>query len=433
MPKSSVLFENMTKRIFIHIDADAFFASVEQCLHRELRGKAIVTGRDGSIAVALSYEAKALGVKRATPIHIIRKEFPTVKMVASDYYMYKIYSDRMLSIISEHIPNIKRKSVDECSAEITDLIVDFDAAEKLTKTIQEQLQTQLSCSFSFGISTSSLLAKMASGMNKPSGLTIIDPENNTEYYNLPIKEVSGLGKKLCERLSGLGVVRIKDFIEKYPSIRKNFSLTTDDIFYQLQGKPTFRNILETLQKSMNRSRSFKVSDDKNEVYGQLVMNFEHLMRKMRAQSLLCRQVHISLKNAERNYSSLKIKLPTSSRDVEILLRHVTILFNKLWDDNQEYRYVSITFSGLSSAALVQADLFGQHIQESKNESVYRSIDLMDEKFGTSTVSLASTLIQPKKIGSHINPEKYPITMTHELLPDESVYKRLQYPYLGTIS
>ena len=100
MQKSLGLYENMTNNFFIHIDADAFFASVEQCLHRELKGKPVVTGRDGGIAVAMSYEAKALGVERATPIHIIRQEFPGVHMVASDYFMYKLYSDRMLEIIN---------------------------------------------------------------------------------------------------------------------------------------------------------------------------------------------------------------------------------------------------------------------------------------------------------------------------------------------
>lgn len=433
MQRLSALCVNMTKRFFIHIDADAFFASVEQCLHRELRNKPIVTGRDGSIAVALSYEAKALGVKRATPIHIIRKEFPNVQMVASDYYMYRIYSDRMIAIIQEYIPHISRKSIDECSAEITDSISSQEQAQELARTIQKDLQTRLLCTFSIGVSTSPLLAKMASGMNKPAGLTLIDPENDTDYHNEYIKEVSGLGARLCERLSRLGVIRISDFIKKYPRIRKNFSVAIDDIFYQIQGIPTHRIPTGTPQKSMNRARSFKVTNNKDTVFGQLILHFEHLTRKMRSQSLTCQTIHISLRNAERISTHAKIKLPKRTRDMQLLLLHINILFRDIWKTNNTCRYISLTFSGLSSGSYIQSDIFNNFQNESHQEKIFTAVDILNGKFGKPLVTLASGMIQPKKLGSHIQNEKYPITHTHPLLLGESEYKRLQYPFLGVIN
>lgn len=422
----------MNKQLYIHIDADAFFASVEQCLHRELRHKPIVTGRDGSIAVAMSYEAKRLGIERATPIHEIREKFPQVQMVASDYYMYKIFSDRMLSIIKGELPDIKRKSIDECSGALGRNIDSYSQAKDFAQNLKEILEKKLGCSFSIGISSSPLLAKMASGMNKPSGLTLIDPDSNTDYYDTPIKQVSGLGTKLCYRLSQLGVMRIRDFVEKYPLIRKNFSITVDDIYYQLQGLPSCRNLSEKPQQSMNRARSFKSSSRKDEIWGQLMLNYEHLMRKMRNQNLCCTRVYISLRDFDRKSSSGNMGLAESTRDSQILMLYVQSLFNKLYHQGYSYRYVSITFSGLRTMEVQQMNLFENVHQEPRHEKIYSMIDILDAKFGVSTISMASTLILPKKLGSHIDQRQYPIVFPHPLLPEESINKRLAYPFLGKI-
>jgi DNA polymerase-4 len=176
----------MSNSFFIHIDADAFFASVEQCIHRELRGKFVVTGRDGAMAIAMSYKAKALGVERATPMHIINKDFPHVHMVASDYFIYRIFSQRMLNIIQTYIPKIQRKSLDECSADITNSVGSFSQAYDLAFIIKQELELKLQCNFSIGISSSELLAKMASGINKPLELTIIDVSKDLFYLEEPI-------------------------------------------------------------------------------------------------------------------------------------------------------------------------------------------------------------------------------------------------------
>jgi len=433
MQRSLVLLENMNSHFCIHIDADAFFASVEQCLHRELRGQPVVTGRDGSIAVAMSYEAKALGVERATPIHIIRRDFPQVHMVASDYFMYKIYSNRMLSIIQNHLPNIKRKSIDECSGDISDVVDSFDQAYNLATIIKKELEYKLKCNFSVGISSSPLLAKMASGMNKPSGLTIIDVADNLDYQKVPIKKVSGLGKKICERLAAMDVVNISDFIEKYPFIKKNFSITVDDIFQQLQGETQLRFHHETLQKSMNKARSFNVTNNKDDIFGQLIINVESLLKKMRSQNMYCNKIYIGLRDTERQSISEYIKLPTHTRDPLFIRNCIRKIFNKIFSTDQAYRYVSVTLSGLEESLYTQNDLFGESQRFNRNDKLYSSIDLLDTKFGSHCLLPASTLNTPKKIGLHVKKNTLMVTELNSLLPKETFFKRLGYPFLGSIS
>ncbi|MAQ76926.1 hypothetical protein CL684_00120 [Candidatus Campbellbacteria bacterium] len=424
---------NKKKEIYIHIDADAFFASVEQCLHRELKGKPVVAGRDGSIGVALSYEAKALGVKRALPIHIIREEFPEVQMVASDYYMYRIFSNRMLNIIGKYIPDIARKSIDECSACITTLVNSFDEAKNLATELQNELQLKLDCSFSFGISSSALLAKMASGMNKPHGITILNPENTENYYSLPIERVPGLGKRLCERVRGLGVHTVGQFLVEYPRIARNFSITVTDIYNQLQGFPSTRILLNEPQKSMNRSRSFKVTTNHEEVFGQVTLNLEHLTRKLRNQNLCGTTLYISLRRTDRSSVGSKLKLPRKMRDFNVLLEYARIIFDECRKSGEAYRYVSVTISGLHEQSIIQTDIFGNVEQDKHYEKVLTAVDYLNDKFGKPLVVHASSMITPKKLGTHRNPNTHPITEVYPFLPGESVYKRLRYPYLGRIS
>ena len=422
----------MTKKLYIHIDADAFFASVEQCLHRELRRRPIVTGRDGSIGVALSYEAKALGVQRAMPIHLVRKQFPTVQMVVSDYSMYKTYSDRMIRIIQEHIPQIDRKSIDECSADISGLCETFEESEALSSKIQIELKRKLLCTFSFGISTSPLLAKMASGMNKPHGITSIDPEKDREYYKKTISVVPGLGWKMSHRLFDLRIMTIGNFIEFYPRVRKQFSVVTDDIHNQLLGLTPLRYDQQGLQKSMNKARSFKVTQHYSEVFGQLMINFEHLMRKLRSGDFTCKSIHVGVKNADGQHQGESLLLPMHTRDTSLIMEHMRILFESLFEEQRGCRYVSLTFSGLRPSGGIQEDFFHEHEVREGSEKLFEAVDMINQKFGETLVTFASTLSKPKGLGSHIDPKKNPITLRHTLLPYETENRRVKYPYLGMV-
>ena len=205
--------------IYIHIDADAFFASVEQCIHKELKGKPVVAGREGSMVIAMSYEAKALGVERGIPTYLLEKEHPEVYMVASDYQIYKIFSDRMITIISEHLPTIQRTSVDECKGYFPSSLQSFDEAKKHAEDIKNNLETKLGCTFSIGIARTPLLAKIGSAMQKPSGITVINTaEEYEKLCTLGIEKVPGFGRQMAPRLRGMGVATIKQFITRYPSI-----------------------------------------------------------------------------------------------------------------------------------------------------------------------------------------------------------------------
>ena len=153
-------------RAIVHVDGDAFFASCEVAKNPRLRGKPVVVGGLRGIAVALTYEAKRLGVTRGMPVYQIKKMFPSVVILPGDYDLYEMIAHRMYAIVRRFTPVVEEYSVDECFADITREL----APEDIAACIKMTLEQELGVSFSVGLATTKVLAKVASKHNKPSGL-----------------------------------------------------------------------------------------------------------------------------------------------------------------------------------------------------------------------------------------------------------------------
>ena len=421
-------------RIYIHIDADAFFASVEQCIHKELTGKPVVTGRDGSIAIALSYEAKALGVERGMPTHLVTQEYPEVYMIASDYQVYRIFSDRMIRIISEYLTNVQRTSVDECKGHFPTTVSSFDEAYRQAQIIKTSLETRLGCSFSIGIGRTPLLAKIASAMDKPSGITVIDtPDQYLTLYSLSIENVPGFGRRMAPRLRGMGIATIAQFINRYTYIAHNFSAPIEKIYQELTQEVTISRMSKPLQ-SMNRARSFQSTTNYEELLGQLSDNTEYLLRKLRYQQLRTQKIYITLRDKERNSYTQQVRLLSASNSHSDIFKQCIRLLEKIYQCDVRYRYVSVTFSGLCPATHIQPDLFGESNTQDSNLNMWKVIDATNSKLGAAHIVTANSLLQPRNLGSHLKKkdnDKY--IKRYPLLPKETAWRRIQYPYLGTIS
>lgn len=143
-------------RAILHIDADAFFASCEQAIHPELKGKPVVTGKERGIVAAASYEAKAMGVERGMRLVEVKKRFPGVILLPSDYETYSLFSIRMFEILRRFSPDVEEYSIDEAFADLTGLRRTFHGSyESIAAKIQQAISGELGISISAGISLSS--------------------------------------------------------------------------------------------------------------------------------------------------------------------------------------------------------------------------------------------------------------------------------------
>jgi DNA polymerase IV len=196
------------------LDLNSFFASCEQQEDPKLRDKPVIivpTMAETTCAIAASYPAKAFGIKTGTLVHEARRLCPDVRLVQADHRLYVEYHHRILAAIDKHIPVEEVMSIDEVACRLDKVQKDPAVARKLAASIKREIQTQVGecLTSSIGISANKLLAKLASNMQKPDGLTILPIETLPgAILHLKIHAIPGIGPSMAERLQEAGITDI---------------------------------------------------------------------------------------------------------------------------------------------------------------------------------------------------------------------------------
>jgi len=197
----------MTRSI-LHIDMDAFFASVEQQANPSLRGKPIAVCGAGARTVVMtaSYEARARGVKTGMSLPEAKAHCPELIMVAGHHEWYTETCRRLAAICRDYTPLVELFSIDEAFLDVTDSLHLFGGAEAIARAIKARVRGHLGLTASVGIAPNKLLAKLASGLKKPDGLVIVHPADVPSLLErLPVNELCGIGPSITKQLSALGI------------------------------------------------------------------------------------------------------------------------------------------------------------------------------------------------------------------------------------
>src|SRR5438876_100330 len=203
----------MTARKIIHIDMDAFYASVEQRDDPQLRGKPVVVAWRGnrSVVCAASYEARKFGVRSAMPTLRAERICPNAVFLPPDFPRYREVSRQAREIFKRHTALIEPLSLDEAYLDVSENKTGLPTATQVARTIREQIRTELSLTASAGVAPNKFLAKIASDWKKPNGLFVIQPEEIDSFLlPLPVDRLPGVGKVTEEKLKHLKVQTIAD-------------------------------------------------------------------------------------------------------------------------------------------------------------------------------------------------------------------------------
>src|SRR5258708_6505126 len=203
----------MRGRKIIHVDMDAFYASVEQRDNPELRGKPVVVAWKGSRSVvcAASYEARTFGVRSAMPAVRAQRLCPEAIFVPPDFTRYRAVSHDVREIFKRHTDLIEPLSLDEAYLDVTENKTGLATATLVARTIREQIRQELNLTASAGVAPNKFLAKLASDWRKPDGLFVIRPEEIDAFLlHLPVGRLPGVGKVTGEKLDKLGVQTVED-------------------------------------------------------------------------------------------------------------------------------------------------------------------------------------------------------------------------------
>jgi len=200
-------------RKIIHVDMDAFYASVEQRDHPELRGKPVIVAWRGnrSVVCAASYEARGFGVHSAMPAGRAERLCPQATFVPPDFTRYRAVSCQVREIFKRHTDLIEPLALDEAYLDVTENKTGLPTATLVARTIREQIRQELKLTASAGVAPNKFLAKLASDWRKPDGLFVIQPEDIDGFLlPLPVGRLSGVGKVTGDELEKLGLKTVGD-------------------------------------------------------------------------------------------------------------------------------------------------------------------------------------------------------------------------------
>ena len=210
--KTLVSLPKIVRKI-IHVDMDAFYASVEQRDNPQLRGKPVIVAWLGnrSVVCAASYEARSFGVHSAMPAIRAERMCPDAIFVPPDFIRYRDVSRRVREILQRHTDLIEPLSLDEAYLDVTENKTSLATATLVARAIREQIRQELNLTASAGVAPNKFLAKLASDWRKPDGLFVIQPENIDAFLlPLPVGRLPGVGKVTGEKLAKLGVETVRD-------------------------------------------------------------------------------------------------------------------------------------------------------------------------------------------------------------------------------
>jgi DNA polymerase-4 len=196
------------QRKIIHIDMDAFFASVEQRDNPDLRGKPVAVGGSGErgVVAAASYEARRYGVRSAMPSVTARRKCPELIFVRPRFEVYRAVSMQVRAIFAEHTPLIEPLSLDEAYLDVTESRQGIASATQIAQAIRAKIRAETGLTASAGVSYNKFLAKLASDHRKPDGLFVITPEMGPSFVEtLPVRKFHGVGPATTARMNRLGI------------------------------------------------------------------------------------------------------------------------------------------------------------------------------------------------------------------------------------
>lgn len=385
-------------RVIVHIDGDAFFASCEQAVHPEYRGKPVITGQERGIVAAASYEAKQFGIQRGVPLWEVKKLCPQAIIVPSDYETYSLFSKRMFECMRRFTPLIEEYGIDEGFADITGLRASYHSSySEIARRMKTTIQSELGISVSVGVSISKVLAKLGSKWQKPNGFTVITQQNLTDYTKATATEkLWGVGHNTAEYLKKFGITTAYQFAKQPETwVKQHLAKPLQELWQELNGTSIWEVHTEakTSYQSISKTRTFTpASQDADYLFSQLSKNIENAFIKARRYQQGTRQIVIYLKTQNFHYHSLELKFNRTTAFPQEMMQVVREQFNKLYRPNTWYRATGVILIRLTPLNQVQLNLFEAPIRLEKLERIYASVDALAKRYGKHTVTQGSSLV-----------------------------------------
>lgn len=341
-------------RIVMHVDLDAFFASVEIVRNPELKGKPVIVGGDPSkrgVVSTCSYEARRYGVRSAMSLFEAKQRCPHAIFVEGSFSLYREYSDQVMAIMAEFTTHMEIVGIDEAYVDITDCASAYGGAFKLGQELRKRVfeRTKLTCSV--GIGSSKLIAKIASGLAKPNGLYEVPGGQEVAFLaTLPIESLPGVGVKTQSFLNREGIKTIKQIqemgldkaVERYGAHGYWFYMAA----MGRDNSPVATS--EQPPKSIGAEETFeKDISDPAQLKEALLLLLEKVYRRLRAHSMRARGLSLKLRFSDFTTITRSTTFENHTNDLDFLTEETTQLFDRVYDGTSPLRLVGVTLEKLT--------------------------------------------------------------------------------------
>ena len=379
-------------RTIIHVDMDAFYASIEQRDDPSLAGKPVivggVTGQRGVVSAA-SYEARRYGVRSAMPVSRARRLCPEGIYLPGDMAKYRAVSDRLRAIFSSYTPLVEPLSLDEAFLDATAVIKLCGGGEKIGREIKERVRAELDLTASVGVAPNKFLAKMASDHDKPNGFVVIKPGDEAEFlFALPVSSIHGVGKVTGRRMAERGIDTIGQLAEiSREELRRLFGKQGDRLHELSRGIDESEVVAEAEAKSISHETTFDedVADEKT-LRKTLNSLSDRVGVRLRQEELVAGVVGVKVRLADFTTITRERTLPEPVDADNSIFLMAWRLFQDVPRGGQKVRLLGVTASGLNRPS-GQMSLFPG--EREKNQKTMRAIDDIRKKFGDAAIGRAS--------------------------------------------
>jgi DNA polymerase IV len=382
------------QRTILHIDMNAFFASVEQQSNPELRGKPIVVigAAKRTVITTCSYEARAFGVKTGMNTWEARNKCPHLIFVVGNNRKYTYTSKQIINIMREYTPLVEVFSIDEAFLDVTGCLSLFGSPEEISRRIKERIREQFGLTCSIGIAPNKLLAKLASDMQKPDGLTVIGPQDVSRVLErLPITDLCGIGAKMRQQLAKFGI-RTCGELGRFPVqvLKRQFGVTGERLHYMGLGvddAPVVPEEEAEEVKSVGHSTTLEQDiSERQEILMHLLQLSEMVGRRARKYQVAGKTVTLTVRYPDFTTFSRQLSRGDYTSNSDEIYQSAAKLLDTI-ELAQPVRLLGVKISNLRTN-LEQLPLFPA---ERKKALLASAMDEVNNKFGESAVTFGSLL------------------------------------------
>ena len=355
-------------RVIFHIDLNAFFANAEILLDPSLANKplAVAGSTRRSVVSTASYEARAFGVYSAMSVQEAKKKCKDLIIVNGHYEYYEELSHKFISYIKTYTNEVEQVSIDECYADMSNAIRLFEHPLDLAWKIQKDLQIKYGLKCSIGVAPNKFLAKMASDMKKPLGITVLRlSEVQKKLWPLDIKEMRGIGKKTLPSIKALGINTIGDMAqyEDINQLRMIFGKNTDQIIERAYGKDNDEIVSNYNVKSIGQSTTLLEDiSDYQEIKGVFNSLARSLAKRAHYEHLVSKLISITIKYYDFKTIVRSKRLDNYIYKQNDIFETVMDIFDMVYDEDIPIRLLGITLQDVKNIDSLnkQISLFEQN-------------------------------------------------------------------------